>query len=593
MSCSYRKGDLNMLQGILIILAFVIIAALMMTKKIPTLLALPLMAVVICLIAGVPAIGVNADGVAIGWLQAVLEAGTVRMGAAIMAVIFGSWLGQLMNKTGITENIIKKSAELGGDKPLVVTLILCVAVALLFTTLSGLGSIIMVGSIVLPILISIGVPALSAASIFLMSFTTGLTFNIANWKMFAGIFSLEIDQIRNFEIYLMTATAVATLILIFVEFKKNGIKFAFSAPAKQEAKTTQLTGVRGGLAMLTPLIPIVLVAGLKVPVCPAFMVGIAWALLFTTLSGLGSIIMVGSIVLPILISIGVPALSAASIFLMSFTTGLTFNIANWKMFAGIFSLEIDQIRNFEIYLMIATAVATLILIFVEFKKNGIKFAFSAPAKQEAKTTQLTGVRGGLAMFTPLIPIVLVAGLKVPVCPAFMVGIAWALIFTSTSFAKAMNTLTKTCYDGITDAGPAVILMVGIGILYLAVTHPMVKEVLNPFLLAVTPKSKIAYILFFSLLAPLALYRGPMNLFGLGSGIAALIIGLGTLSPLAVMGAFLSAERIQGCGDPTNTQNVWTANFCEVDVNSITRKLLPYLWVIAVFGVVLSAVLFFN
>ena len=155
-----------MLQGILIILAFVIIVALMMTKKIPTLLALPLMAVVICLIAGVPAIGVNADGVAIGWLQAVLEAGTVRMGAAIMAVIFGSWLGQLMNKTGITENIIKKSAELGGDKPLVVTLILCVAVALLFTTLNGLGSIIMVGSIVLPILISIGVPALSAASIF-------------------------------------------------------------------------------------------------------------------------------------------------------------------------------------------------------------------------------------------------------------------------------------------------------------------------------------------------------------------------------------------------------------------------------------------
>ena len=60
-----------------------------------------------------------------------------------------------------------------------------------------------------------------------------------------------------------------------------------------------------------------------------------------------------------------------------------------------------------------------------------------------------------------------------------------------------------------------------------------------------------------------------------------------------MGAFLSAERIQGGGDPTNTQNVWTANFCEVDVNSITRKLLPYLWVIAVFCVVLSAELFFN
>jgi hypothetical protein len=51
-----------------------------------------------------------------------------------------------MNKTGVTESIIKKSAELGGDRPLVVTLIMVVVTALLFTTLNGLGSIIMVGS---------------------------------------------------------------------------------------------------------------------------------------------------------------------------------------------------------------------------------------------------------------------------------------------------------------------------------------------------------------------------------------------------------------------------------------------------------------
>ena len=432
-----------MLQGTLIIVAFVIIAALLMTKKIPTLLALPLMAVVICVIAGVPAVGTNADGAAIGWLQTVVEAGTVRMGAAIMAVIFGAWLGELMNKTGVTETIIKKSAELGGDRPLVVTLIMSAAVAVLFTTLNGLGSIIMVGSIVLPILISVGVPAMSAACIFLMAFTCGLTFNIANWKSFSGIFSLEIPQIQSFAIYMLVATVIATLILIVVEFKKNGVKFAFSAPV-----------------------------------------------------------------------------------------------------------------------------------------------------EETESKQVTGVRGALAMLTPIIPIVLVAVFKVPVCPAFIAGILWILIFTSKSFSKAMNLLVKTCYDGISNSAPAVILMIGIGILYLAVTHSMVKEVLNPFLLAVVPQGKIGYIIFFSLLAPLALYRGPMNLFGLGSGIAALVIGLNTLSPLAVMAAFLAAERIQGCGDPTNTQNVWTANFCEVDVNGITKKLLPYLWAVAVIGVVIGAVLYF-
>ena len=55
-----------MLQGILIIVVFLVIAALMMTKKIPTLLALPLMAVIICIIAGVPAVGTDAEGNAIG-----------------------------------------------------------------------------------------------------------------------------------------------------------------------------------------------------------------------------------------------------------------------------------------------------------------------------------------------------------------------------------------------------------------------------------------------------------------------------------------------------------------------------------------------
>lgn len=74
-----------MLQGILIVVAFLVVAALMMTKKIPTLLALPLMAVVICIIAGVPMFGKNADGAEIGWLTTVFEAGTVRMGSAIMA----------------------------------------------------------------------------------------------------------------------------------------------------------------------------------------------------------------------------------------------------------------------------------------------------------------------------------------------------------------------------------------------------------------------------------------------------------------------------------------------------------------------------
>lgn len=435
-----------MVQGILIIVLFLIIAALMVARKIPTLLALPVLAIGICIIAGMPLIA-YVDGKDTGFLSTVIEAGALRMGSAYVAVIFGAWLGQLMNKTGVTETIIKKSAELGGDNPIVMTLILVAAVALLFTTLGGLGSIIMVGTIVLPILISIGIPALSAACIFLMAFATGLAMNISNWQTYISIFGVTVDQVRNFEVIMLIATLVATIVLIIVEFKKNGIKFAFSAPAAEE--------------------------------------------------------------------------------------------------------------------------------------------------QPEEENQIKGVRGVFAMLTPLIPIILVAFFKVPIISAFIVGIAWILIFTAKGFSKAMNLLTKTCYDGITDAGPAVILMIGIGMLYLAVTNATVKTVLSPFMSAIVPRNAIVYVIFFVVLAPLALYRGPLNLFGLGSGIAALIIGLNVMPTNAVMGAFLSVERMQGVGDPTNTQNVWTANYVGVDVNNITKKLIPYLWIVAAIGVVCSAVMYFG
>lgn len=433
-----------MLQGTLIIVLFMIIAGLMITKRIPTLLALPLLAVGILTISGVPMVAADADGKAIGYLQTVIEAGAIRMAAAYIAVIFGAWLGQMMNKSGVTENMIKKAAELGGDRPLIVTFLLSAVVALLFTTLSGLGSVIMVGTIVLPIMVSIGIPALTAAAIYLMSFATGLTFNLANWQNYSSIFGLPLENIRDFSQYLFVFTAAAAIILILVEFKKNGIKFAFSAPVKETAEKETIKGFTGVMAMLTPILPIVLVA-----------------------------------------------------------------------------------------------------VF-----------------------------------------------KLPIVPAFFAGILWIAVFTFKTWTKAMNMLTKACYDGISDAAPAVILMVGIGMLFLTVTHPTVKGVLAPFMTSVTPTTSLAYVAFFVLLAPFALYRGPLNLFGLGSGIAALIISLNLLPVFAVMGAFLSVERMQAVGDPTNTQNVWTANFAGVEVNTITKKLVPYLWVVTALGVVTASFLFF-
>ena len=105
-----------------------------------------------------------------------------------VAVIFGALLGRVTIETGIARTIVDFAAEYGGEQPLVLSLGFCAIVAVLFTSLSGLGGIIMVGSIVLPIMMTAGVPRTIAATLFLMGFALGFIFNIANWTFYTHVF---------------------------------------------------------------------------------------------------------------------------------------------------------------------------------------------------------------------------------------------------------------------------------------------------------------------------------------------------------------------------------------------------------------------
>ncbi|MGB9663759.1 MAG: citrate transporter, partial [Ignavibacteria bacterium] len=89
---------------------------------------------------------------------------------------------------------------------------------------------------------------------------------------------------------------------------------------------------------------------------------------------------------------------------------------------------------------------------------------------------------------------------------------------------------------------------------------------------------------FTLLAPFALYRGPLNVWGMGYGLAGILLASG-MNPGAIMGLLLGVGQIQGVSDPTNTQNVWLANELKIDVQKILWNTLPYTWVVAFLGLI--------
>ena len=83
----------------------------------------------------------------------------------------------------------------------------------------------------------------------------------------------------------------------------------------------------------------------------------------------------------------------------------------------------------------------------------------------------------------------------------------------------------------------------------------------------------------------------VNMFGLGSGIAALLVASG-MNPIAAMLALRMDSNLQAVCDPTNSHNVWVSDFVKIDVNQYTTKTILWLAVSTFAGLALAAFLVF-
>lgn len=168
---------------IAIIVLFVLMVVLMVTNKIPTLIALPLMGIVLALVSGIP----------VKDLPEVVENGLLLLRGAYVPIIVAGIFGDVIKKTGIAENIVRRAVELAGDNTIIVALVCLAVTGICFMGMTGTGAIIMIGMIVIPIMISVGVPQVVASGILLMGCFIGYAFNAARWTFFVSLFKFGED----------------------------------------------------------------------------------------------------------------------------------------------------------------------------------------------------------------------------------------------------------------------------------------------------------------------------------------------------------------------------------------------------------------
>ena len=233
--------------ALLIILIFAIFAALMMTRRMPAILAVPAMAIAIAAVTRTPLHQI---------LNEVIAAGATRLVEAYLMVFAGAMLGRVVMQTGIAEGIIRRAAEFGGDKPLAVAITMMIAVALLFTTLTGLGAVMMVGGLALPIMMSIGVPRKLAGVLFLLAYGLGYVFNIAAWGFYQKTLNLDPQAVKGFAAALLLIDAVAIIVFLIIAARRMN-RYGAWAVAVDEEKESEQKSKRSVMlvALLIPLLP--------------------------------------------------------------------------------------------------------------------------------------------------------------------------------------------------------------------------------------------------------------------------------------------------------------------------------------------------
>ncbi|MEU7207994.1 TRAP transporter large permease subunit [Streptomyces sp. NPDC048110] len=424
--------------GVVILLVMAAGVAAMLTRKLPTAFALVLLAVVIAFLSGAPLTGKNSV------LDTVLQEGAPALAATMVAIILGSWLGKLLDETGIAGTLVRKIVEFGGDRPTVVALGVLAVSALVGTVTGSAPAAMLAGIIGIPAMVAVGVPKVTAAGTVLMGIAVGVPFELPVWQFFSTALDLPVDTVRGFMVKLFPFALVAAVAYVVIENRRRGTEHAWS----------------------------------------------------------------------------------------------------------------------------------------------LKSVSARPAPRRERL----GDAPWYALLAPVIPLVLALGLDVAIIPSMLAGVLYALV-TTTRPGEMNKRLLRTLYGGFEVAAPPLALFVAIGILLAAVKLPGAVDALEPLMKAVSPQNPVLFVIVFTVLVPLCLYRGPLNVFGLGAGIAGVLIATGIYPAVAVLGMATSYNQVFGVADPTSTQTVWAAQYAGVGPQQVMVRTLPYVWLVALGGMCVTAALY--
>ncbi len=308
------------------------------------------------------------------------------------------------------------------------------------------------------------------------------------------------------------------------------------------------------------------------PIAVAWAVSLITALLFTSIYGVGAAISIGVIAIPIMLSLGIPPKVAAPAFTMAIGAGNYLNPVEFGIFKNFFKgIEYGPpyftfyLIGFAVYLACGLAMSAWNLRGVQVRRASAVGVAATPRVRVPWISYLA----------PAIPVVVIIAFKWPLIPAFLLAIVFALATTqgSRSLRDSVAIFHKAFYDAFPGQLDAV------------------KAVLNPVFSPFIPHSPFGAAVFFALLAPLAIYRGPFSVVGTGAALLAVMLNANYVSPIFLYLCWRGPLCLQGSQDPTNSWTLWTIGYTKISHAEFLKTALPWGWLMVAINAFIAYFMF--
>ncbi|HAT54963.1 MAG TPA: gluconate:proton symporter [Lactobacillus sp.] len=335
------------------------------------------------------------------------------------------------------------------------------------------------------------------------------------------------------------------------------------------------TGIAGSISRQTQKI------GQKSPVLATILICLVTALIFSSTYGVGSVIAIGVILIPIMLQIGVPKNVAVSAFTLSIGAAMFINVVQFKQ-SSAFVPGVAYNAKFLRYGATAMAVqlaVVIVFILVNARKirKGTPTALEVDEEAAGITESSKREVHWFAYIVPIIPVFCVIFLKWDAIPALLSATLLAMLLTGyfksyKGFVKFMNaTITKA----ISDISGLIIMLL-IVVMFQAAAVKDTERFASLFS-NIIPNNTFVIMLTFAILAPLALFRGPLMLYGAGSATAAVFVGLNRFNPWFLYGLLTTPSYMAVSSDITQSWNLWSVNYTKLTIKEFMLTGVPWAW----------------